>query len=60
MKKQELELFYDKNQCEIEDRWAIYLSEGEFGSGEDYVNPDTEERFWEFVEDLCDTAGGLV
>jgi hypothetical protein len=46
-----LELFYDNNMDELESRWAEYLSEGEWGSGEDRMFPD-DECFWEWVEQI--------
>ena len=46
-----LELFYNNNQDELESRWAEYLSEGEWGSGEDRLVP-TDEWFWEWVGEI--------
>ena len=48
------EFYYHTNTEEVELAWEDYLSLGEFGSGEDFVNPDTDERFWEFVEELSE------
>lgn len=50
----DLQTFYEINQEHLEEMWAQYLSENEFGSGEDYVNPDTDVHFWEFVETMQD------
>lgn len=42
--------YYNQNQEELEQSWAEYLGEGEFGSGEDKIKI-TDEMFWEFVEE---------
>jgi len=49
-----LEKYYYLNQEEVELAWEDYLMLGEWGSGDDFVNPNTEERFWEFVEELSE------
>lgn len=51
-----LEKFYEDNQTEVELRWAEFLSESDFGSGEDRI-VISDEMFWEFVGNLYE--GGL-
>lgn len=45
-----LDAFYTNNQDQLEGAWEDYISEGEWGSGEDKINI-TDGMFWEFVED---------
>ena len=56
----ELMYYYETNQDLVESAWEEFLSEGEFGSGEDFVNPDNEETFWEFVANFQSEHGGYL
>lgn len=49
------ELYYHNNQEVIELQWEDYISLGEWGSGKDFINPDTEKHFWEFVEEMMES-----
>ena len=51
----QLEKFYYDNQDELEKEFEIYVTEKEWGSGEDRIRI-TEDTFWEFVEEKLEAT----
>lgn len=44
-------IFYYDNRQELDDQFDQYLSEFEWGSGEDRINIDREDLFWDWIGD---------
>lgn len=53
--EQALHKYYNDNQDAIEEQFAQYVSEGEWGSGDDKIEI-TDDIFWDFVEDLSNES----